>query len=149
MAVVGKASEIRIQHGRREARVWRAKNIEETDLEVKGGYDALDHEKHGPPGASSVTVTPKLDVRIRRSGLTPSTGSMKTHAGTAPSSMSPALVRLSLPTMHQPSSKVCTTARRSPGRIMSSSGRVVPNTWRTLRMCDSSKTDMVEVVETP
>ncbi|KAF9805044.1 hypothetical protein IEO21_09205 [Rhodonia placenta] len=111
--------------------------------------DAFVHEKHGPPGVSSVTWMLRLDVRCGRTGTTPSTGAANAHNGAAPSSMSPGRPRLSRPTMHQPSPHVRTTATRSPAASASSSGSVGRNAWRTVRVCAcaSSSAEIEDAVE--
>lgn len=76
-------------------------------LITKCDHQKFDHDMTSSrlaPGASRVTVTPKLVVRMGRSALRPLMGLTKHHAGTAPSSTSPGLKTLSRPTMHQPSS---------------------------------------------
>ena len=110
----------------------------------------MDHETNSlrdEPGASKLTVMPRLLTLIGLSALRPLTGLRKHHAGTTPSSTlfsgSGVLLNkdfavwtndaFSRPTTHQPSSKDCTTVRCSPNRVRSSSGSTGSKSCRTLR----------------
>ena len=121
----------------RDMKALRVKNVWMicfTYLVRRVVIQKLDQERmlsRGPAGALSVTVTPRLVVRMGRSARRPWTGFMKHQAGIAPSSTSPGLNTLSRPTMHQPSSKEFTTSTSKDIRSRGNTGTASLGTYQS------------------